>query len=162
MNGYVLAVIGTVLISAVITAIIPEGRTSSVVKGVARLACVLTIVSPIISFFTKDNLAGEKNKTGIFREIGIEEDESYIQYVSAMRVAEAERLIEKEITEKYNAQVDVRLQWEHAADGYGIYQGERLKITQMQVFCIDESAKKNKKEIGQYLANAYGSEVWIE
>ncbi len=162
MNGYVLAVIGTVLISAVITAIIPEGRTSSVIKGVARLACVLTIVSPIISFFAKGDLSDEKNKTGIFHEIGIEEDESYIQYVSAMRITETERLIEKEIEQKYSAQIDVRLQWENAEDGYGIYQGEKLKITQIQVFCIDKTAKQSKKEIGQYLANAYGSEVWIE
>ena len=53
MNAYVLSVIGTVLISAVLTAIIPEGKTSKVIKGIARLACVLVIVTPIVQFFVK-------------------------------------------------------------------------------------------------------------
>lgn len=162
LNGYVLAVIGTVLISAVVTAIIPEGKTSSVVKGVTRLACVLAIVAPILSFFAKGNQADGENKTGIFQEIGIETDGAYIQYVSAIRVTEAEKSIKKEIREKYAAQIEVRLRWEYTAEEYGVYQGERVKITQIQVLCEDESAKRQKKEIGQYLANAYGCEVVLE
>ena len=64
MNAYVLSVIGTILLSAIITAILPDGKTNSVIKGVSRLACVIAIVMPILTFFQSgDWSAGE-----IFKE----------------------------------------------------------------------------------------------
>ena len=50
LNDYLLCVIGTVLICSILTAIAPEGKTSAVIKGVARLTCVLAIISPVLNF----------------------------------------------------------------------------------------------------------------
>ena len=50
MNEYVLSVIGTVLIASVLTAILPEGKTSGIIKGITRLVCVVAIVAPVVSF----------------------------------------------------------------------------------------------------------------
>ena len=51
VSGYLLTIIGTVLVCSLITAIAPEGKTTASVKGVAKLVCTLAIISPVLRFF---------------------------------------------------------------------------------------------------------------
>ena len=47
LSGYLLCIIGTTLVSSILLAILPEGKSSSMVKGMAKLVCIVSIVSPI-------------------------------------------------------------------------------------------------------------------
>ena len=84
MNGYLLCVIGTVLVCSILTAITPEGKTSAVIKGVARLTCILAIIAPVLSFLKTGDVAvfNDKNSQEFFLQEGIDGQVAFIQYYS--------------------------------------------------------------------------------
>ena len=162
MNEYVLCVIGTVLISAVLSALIPEGKTSAIIKGVARMACVLAIIAPIVRFFTSA-WNGENFTQSIFAETVIEEDESFIQYCSEMRICNAERELEELLKEEFQVESSVTLEWEKVEETYAeIYHGEKIKITKIHVKNAGEQTGEVIKSMYDFLIKNYCSEVQIE
>ena len=83
MNSYIFSIIGVVLISSLLTAIIPEGKTTAIVKNMAKLLCLFVIISPILQFFHKTGVAvSKKNYQAILDDSVIELDEEFIKYYS--------------------------------------------------------------------------------
>ncbi len=162
MNGYLLSVMGTVLVCALLTAIAPEGKTSSVIKGIARLACVLTIISPVLHFFKTgetDVYSKEKNLS----ESVISEDGSFIQYCRELRVRETETAIEKELNERFDFQGEVTLVWtieKELVDD--LYETERIRITQIQILPLCEVGEEVKRSVRRHVIENYCSEVLLE
>ena len=60
MKGWVLSVIATVLIVALLSLILPSGRTSKVIKSVLNIIVILVIIQPLlvldVNNFTVNNL----------------------------------------------------------------------------------------------------------
>ena len=77
MSGYLLSVVGIVLFTSILLAIVPTGKTSEIVKAIARLACVVTILAPIVQFFVSDGEFGT-----FFVESSIQTESTFIQYSS--------------------------------------------------------------------------------
>lgn len=164
MNGYLLSVIGTVLLSAILTAIVPEGKTSSAIKGVAKLACVLAIVAPVLEFFQggSEKLGGEKTSQSIFSESVIQTDEAFIKYYSEMRIRETEDALETEISEKYGAETNVTLEWLLETERVdGIYESDAIRITRIRIR-IDDETEEVGQMIADYVKKNYCSEVLLE
>ncbi len=161
MNGYLLCIIGTVLISAVLTAIMPEGKTTAVIKGIAKLACLLVIVAPIPRFLQGedffDTLKGEnqENSQTFFPQSVIQTDGAFIKYYSETRILQTEKAVEDELLEKYGVKSVVALKWslENELD---------IRIEQIRVTTEQEEGEEVKKEMWEYLTNNYCSEVLIE
>jgi len=165
LSGYLLSIIGTILISSFITAILPEGKTSGIIKAITRLACILAIVSPVLQFFHAGSISVWKNKNSesIFSDAVIERTDAYINYYSEMRVEETEKAIEKEILEKYNMQTEVGLQWEFYTETVkGKYIDEKIKITKLVVKTKEGQDEEVLRDMWEYLTKNYCSEVLIE
>ncbi len=160
MTGYLLSVIGTVLICSLLTAIAPEGKTSSLIKGVARLGCILVIVAPALAFFT----GGKLGKIGenFFDQSGIETDGSFIQYYSERRVQDAEAALEKEIEEKYGLQTQVNAEWSLVKEAFGSYSAEIVQIEKIRIVTPQRTGEEVKKAMREYVEKNYCSEVYIE
>lgn len=164
MSGYLLSIIGTVLLCAVLTAIVPQGKTSGVIKGVAKLACVLVIVSPVLRFFKTGEIGGNstENSPTFFPQTGIETDGTFIQYYSEMRVRETERALQEEILERYGVEAQVTLLWERETETVGqYYETERIKINEIRVKCTQEPSEEVRESMWEYMTENYCSEVWI-
>lgn len=155
MSGYLLSMTGTILLSAILTALIPDGKTAGVIKGITRLACVLVIVAPIPAF-----LNAEKNdKTGgnsqiFFTETVIQTDENFIKYYSEMRISAAEKALQEEILEKFSYGVEVTLGWTDE-DG-------EIRITNLYVKTDETIKEEDERAMWDYLTKNYCSEVLIE
>ncbi len=164
MSGYVLSVIGIILISAILTAVLPSGKTSSVIKGVTRLACVLVIVMPILVFFQSGEWKiGKTFFPGDFSESVIQTDETFIQYYSEMRVREAERKLEEALFEEFSVNVNVTLRWEIETSEYAsYYEDEKIKITRIYVVNDKKQTEEVERAMWGYLTKNYCSEVLIE
>ena len=164
MSGYVLSVIGTILLSSVLTAILPEGKTSGVIKGVARLVCVLAIVAPVLTFLQSKGIGGDTKKTsGIFHENVIEMDESFIEYYSETRVLQAEGALEAELQEKYGYSVTIHFDWAREKETYADkYLIEGIRILQVRIICNEPISEEAAREMAGYVAKNYCSEVLIE
>ena len=164
MNEYVLSVIGTVLIASVLTAILPEGKTSGIIKGITRLVCVVAIVAPVVQFLqSKESELGIKKTSGIFSENVIEVDESFIQYYSETRVGQTEEALEEELKDKFGCSVSVKLAWEIIKETYeDKYPIENVRITQISIKNTSEASEETMQEMAEYVAKNYCSEVLIE
>ncbi len=165
MNGYLLSVIGTVLICSFLTALAPEGKTSSVIKGVARLACVLAIVAPVFQFFKTGSIDvfSDKNGEKIFLDSVIRTDNEFIQYYSEKRIEETETALQAELTEKYEVKTEVRLSWSIYEEEFdGVYVAEYVRVDGICVTLLEQTNEEVKKEMLFYLTENYCSEVLIE
>lgn len=162
MSGYVLSVIGTVLISAVLTAILPEGKTAGVVKGITRLVCVLAIVAPVLGFLQSKDFTASKKTKGIFSENVIEVDESFIQYYSEKRVEQTESALAEELSAKYGIDVTVTIHWEYEQETYkDKYELDNIRITKISIKG-ENASEEIIDEMAEYVAKNYCSEVLIE
>lgn len=152
MNGYLLTVIGTVLIAALLTAIAPDGKTSGLIKAIAKSACLLAIVAPIPSYLNSGN-SDEKNGDlqTIFSQTVIETDEDFIKYYSEMRIRATAQALEAELKEKFSVMASVELEWTNESD--------EIKIT--KIIVRTENGEANTA-MWEYLTKNYCSEVMIE
>ncbi len=165
MSGYLLSIIGTVLLCAILVAIVPQGKTSSVIKGIAKLSCVLVIVSPVLRFFKTGEISENSTEKAptFFLQNGIRADETFIQYHSETRVSQTETALEKEIFEKYGTETEVCLFWQTDKETVGkYYETERIKIDNIRVKCMTKTTEERKKAMWEYLTQNYCSEVLIE
>ena len=153
MNGYLLSVIGIVLFSSVLLAVLPSGKTGEVIKGVARIACVVAILSPVVYFFVD---GGDLNS--FFGESGIETGAEFIQYCSEQRIEAAEKQLLKELSLKYPGIQTVKCYWTNTEITYGEYTAEGVKIIRI-VVCVDGVLPTNtEREVIEYLFTQYGCE----
>ena len=165
LNEYLLCVIGTVIVSAILTAILPEGKTLSLVKTITRLACILAIVSPVLRFLRVGELTfgGMENSKEIFSQSVIEGEEAFIEYYSEMRIRETERALESELSEKYGLDTEVTLLCEKQTETVdGKYISNRIKIKEIRVKLKKSSNEEVLKKMWEYLTKNYCSEVLIE
>ncbi len=162
MNGYVLSVIGTVLVCSLITAIAPEGKTSALVKGIAKLICVLAIIAPVLKFFKSGSIeewTGKKNSS----QSVIEEDANFIQYYCEMRARETESALESELFEKYEVCAEVSLVWEIAQEELGtLYTEQKMRVEKIYIVIPTETSEEVRNQMQVYLSKNYCSEVLIE
>ena len=151
MSEYLLSVIGVVLFSSVLLAILPSGKTSELIKAIARIACLVTILAPIVSFFV-----GRSDFAGIFQESGIELQASFIEYCSEERIAEAEALLKKELKDKYPQVRAVEAIYLIQEEEIGSVVAQRLYVEKIIVYISAEEASVSEAEIKNYVTRTYG------
>lgn len=164
MKAYVLSVIGAILISAVLSCVIPEGKTASIIRGIIKMACVAIIVAPILTFFHSgkipDFMYGDFQE--IFTQSGIQSDAAFIQYYSETHIAETQKLLENELNEKYGLKTEVELEWTWMEREDDKLQSDGIYIQLIRVRGMENQDEKIKNEVKEYLSKNYCSEVQIE
>ncbi len=165
MNGYLLSVLGTVLLCAVLTAIVPEGKTSATIKGIARLACVLAIVAPVLRFFKTgdvESIAIEKEEN-FFSQTGIDGEESYIKYYSDERIRNAEKALRAELKDKYEVETDVKVEYSLTVeDIYELYPSTKICVERIRIQTQSQVGEEVKRAMWLYVTENYCSEVLLE
>jgi hypothetical protein len=164
MSAYVLSVIGTVLLCAILNAVLPTGKTSGVIKGVARMACVVSIVMPILIFFQSGEWSiGKTFFEKDFAESVIQTDEEFIEYYSQMRVREAQLSLQKDLKSEFLVEADVQIEWTSETEEYGkIYNEDKIKIVRIVVKNKEKQSEEVENAMWEYLTQNYCSEVLIE
>ena len=164
MSAYVLSVIGTVLLCAILNAILPSGKTSAMIKGVARMACVISIVMPVLIFFQSGQWSfGKTIFQDDFAESVIEVDDEFIEYYSQMRVRDVQVSLQKVLRTEFFVEADVQIEWASEVNSYGqIYDGEKIKIVRILVKNKEKQSEEVKNAMWEYLTQNYCSEVLIE
>lgn len=157
MSAYLLVIVGSVLVSAILTAVIPSGKTANVIKGVTKAVCLLAILSPVPGILAKSGWLEENEN--YFSQPVIQTDTSFIKYYSEMRIQNAEELLEKEILDKYSLGTDVTLIWQYADANIDT---DNIKILQICVQILQPYDGERKMEVKEYLMKNYCSEVMIE
>ena len=111
MTEYLLTITGIVLISTILTNVLPLGKTSEIIKNVVRLCLYLAILSPIYQFFQNQFTNGNNSIfQNYFDKSVIETDNDYIKYCSEKSVENTERLLQEELLEEYGIVATVTVQ----------------------------------------------------
>ena len=155
MNEYLLSIIGTVLLSAVLTAIIPEGKTSAVIKNITKFCCILIIISPILQFFHKGSASDISvfKSENFFGETVIQTDEDFIKYYSEMRIQQTEEVLSEKLFERYSVSCEVWLDWSFEGD---------IRIERIVVKLLENVDEEVKGEMRLFLVENCCGEVLIE
>ena len=164
MSAYVLSVIGTILLCAILTAVLPNGKTNTIIKGVARLACVISIVMPVLIFFQSGEWSiGKTFFQDDFAETVIQTDEEFIKYYSQMRVRETQDTLKKALKSEFAVDADVEITWQTEMGEYADkYEEQKIKIVRIVVKNQEKQSEEVEKAMWVYLTENYCSEVLIE
>ena len=160
MSSYLLSVVGTVLISSVLVAILPSGKTAELIKAIVRTACLVVILSPVAKLFVDS-----KNNSGIFVESSIELHQDFIEYSCKRRVEETEAQLKNELDGWFGGILSVELDWEMDSIEVGAYSTEEIRVQKIVVWTESSYSEEKKQQIGDYLRNSYGCESvvgWVE
>ncbi len=108
MTDYLLSIVGIVLISTILTNVLPPGKSATLIKNIVRLCLYLVILSPAYHFFQNELSNGEKNFfQNYFSENVIQTDRDYIDYCSEKSIGETQRLLAQKLKEDYGIDADV-------------------------------------------------------
>ena len=128
MSEYLLGMIGTVLLCALLTSIFPQGKTAEIIKSVARLACLVAILAPILRFFVDGG-----NLDAFFEKSVIQTDWKFIEYCSEKHIENAENLLESSLYEEFSVMAIISIQWRMETDEEEFFQTEKIKIEKINV-----------------------------
>jgi len=165
LREYLLSIVGTILLSSLIVAILPNGKTTALIKATTRLACVLAIISPILSFMQSRGrgIDNDKNVETFFSQNVIETQDTFINYYSEIRVKETEEVLASELKNLYGANVQVDLQWQKDVERIEeIYTVDKIRITQIYVRFEKRPDEEVIRTMWEYLTKNYCSEVLLE
>lgn len=160
MSEYLLGVIGTILLCALLSAVVPSGKTSAIIKAVAKLACTLAIVAPVLRYFTSGNVDSPISSE-IFQETGIEKETAFIQYYSEMRIRQAERDLEACLKSELGVEAEILLAWKLSELSAGKYAAQEIFVERISVYPTETLSEEKQREVLAYLTKNYDSEVWI-
>ena len=86
MKAWILSVSAVVMITAIITLVLPEGKIGKYIKSIFSLFIIFTIIKPL--FYIKESEFDYKN---IFYQNNIELQYDFIEYVSQEKINEYEK-----------------------------------------------------------------------
>ena len=102
MSGYILSILGIVLLGVIIDVIVPSGNINKYIKSVFSIFVVAVIISPVINFIS--------NKNGIkLNYSNYEMDKKLIEYIFEKRTENEENRIEKYLQEEGFDKVDINI-----------------------------------------------------
>lgn len=159
MSEYLLSVTGTILFCALLTAILPDGKTTNTVKGITKVACLLVIISPVFVFLN-DFTKGEENSSVFFDKNSIETDEAFIKYYQELKIRDSEDALESELKSKFDIDTDITFLWSVMNESKT--KEDRIKIDKIEVKLTSNIGGEMKDTILVFLKNNYCSEVLIE
>ncbi len=169
MSGYLLSIVGIVLLSSILSVVLPGGKTVKFIKGITKLCCLAVILAPVLGFFKKAASGDGKINFPFFSsETVIETDGAFIDYCSTKRIENAEAELEKKLKETFSVEVEATLLWEYSGslneeegDGYlSVYEGKEIKIT--KVLLMDSAGSIDgevRKKMTEHIVGEYGCEV---
>lgn len=132
MREYVLGVCGAVLISALVTLLLPEGKTGKFIHGILKLFCLVVILVPLLAFFKNFSLS-----SGGSTESSMTLDENFIEYAAQERAESDGKALKSELEQIYKVVVKVRVVWEIDENIY-IITGVEIKIEDFGIYENDE------------------------
>ena len=113
MSGYILSILGIVVVGVFIDIIIPTGNISKFIKSVYAIFVVLVIASPVINLF--------KNWSNYqFSYNEYEVNESLLNYISKMKVNAMEEEIQNRLKDEGLNDVGIKLNFSQELDNLQI------------------------------------------
>ncbi|MDE7296295.1 MAG: stage III sporulation protein AF [Clostridia bacterium] len=128
MKEYILSVAGIILLSAVITVILPSGKMGKFIKGAMKLFTLVVLVSPFVKNWDKG--------TSFYPEANVSMDGQYLSHCAATLAEADEKAITQELSQTYSVTAEVEV--ERRAEAKFPLEKISVKITDFGIIGQDE------------------------
>ena len=157
MSEYLLAVVGIVLFASILLTILPDGKTTELIKNLTRIACLVTILTPICTFFV-----GDKEVEAIFGESGIQTDANFINYCKEEQIEETEKRLTTELSQLNPSVASICIVVRAKQVEYGHYTGELLRIEEIIIKVKNAQTASERAFLEEYILKNYGCIARVE
>lgn len=138
MGGYLLTILGIVILGVVIDVILPSGSISKYISGIFAIVIMFVIISPILSL-----VKGGYNIRDYFTLQDISLDEKLLYNINNSKFSELEKQIEQELTDNGYSNVNVDIQFN--------IESTNVKILQVLVDLSNIVINGNSVNINKYV-----------
>jgi stage III sporulation protein AF len=104
LSGYVLSIVGVVILGVIINIIMPEGSMSKYIQNIFALITVFVIISPV-SVLMNSNF----DTSSIIDSANVQIDQNFIYLVNSQTINQLEYTLEKELDKEGYFQVCVTI-----------------------------------------------------
>lgn len=134
MDAYILAVCGAVILSALVTIVLPEGKTGKFIGGILRLFCLLVMLTPLLTLLqtgSSGDVFAADGKTEIVL------DDPFVTYMFDRRADEEEQAVQEQLAEEFGIRTAVQIGWKSVEYAYTVSKVE-IAIEDFGIYGEDE------------------------
>lgn len=92
VSGWIVGVLGIIILSILVDLILPEGKTSGFIKNIFGYLIIIVIISPVFSFLTNSKFDLEN----IFKVDNVQIQDDFVSNVNRQMLDSIEKNIERE------------------------------------------------------------------
>ncbi len=135
MSGYILSILGIVLVGIVIDIVLPNGVINKYIKSLFSIFVIAVILSPIITFV-------KENKDFTLHYEDYEVQQNIMNYIFNQRVSSIENSIEKELENSGFSNIDIKLNFS--------IESNELSVNSCTVFMKNAVISSDNQHINKY------------
>lgn len=138
MNGYLLTLLGIILLGVLINTILPSGSTSKYISGIFAIFVMFVMISPVLTFIKNDYTISD-----YFTKVDIELNDKLLYNVTDSKFNALEQQIVKELDGNGYSNVVIDIKFKLVADN--------VEITQVLVDLNNLVINQNSPNINRYV-----------
>lgn len=138
MSGYLLTLLGVIVLGVLIDVILPSGATSKYITGIFAIFVLFVMISPIINFVKRDY-----NLNDYFTNVDIQLNEKLLYNINDNKFNAIEKEIVQQLDNNGYSNVDIDIRFELVA--------ESVEITQVLVDLTNLVINSNLVNINRYV-----------
>lgn len=149
MKAYILGVAGVILISAIISILVPSGKMGKFIKGMTKLFILAILISPFVAWL--------KGGDPLFSSTDLGADKKYLKTYVAMLTDEDEAAIKAFLEEEYGIGTDVAV-----SRSFDDFSYEKIKVVVLDFgINVDESHIDILSNVKTRLSGRFGCPVEV-
>lgn len=138
MSGYLLALLGVILLGVLVDIIIPSGSTSKYISGIFAIFVMFVMISPVLTWIKNDYKISE-----YFTNTDIELNDKLLYNINNSKLNALELEIQQQLQDNGYNNVIVDIQFELVADN--------VEITQVLIDITNLVINPNSTNINRYV-----------
>lgn len=159
MSAYILCICGAVMISALITIIMPEGKLGKFINGILKIFCVFVMLVPLVNWVSNLRYGDIKENSAV--QVSL--DENFLGYFFQKRADVFSEDIRAFVEKEFSVEVSVVTDWECADYAFSVRKvkiniknfgmngkGEHIMIIEQIRTRVSEIAKIDREVVEVY------------
>ena len=138
MSGYLITLLGVILLGVLIDVIIPSGSTSKYISGIFAIVVMFVMISPVLNWIKNDYKLSD-----YFTSMDIELNERLLYNITDNKFNALESDIEAELTDNGYSNVNIDIQF--------VLNADNVEITQVLVDLSNLVINENSSNINRYV-----------
>lgn len=159
MSAYILSICGAVIISALVTIIMPEGKLGKFINGILKIFCVFIMLVPIVNWVSSLKIGDFKGES--VAQVSL--DEEYLNYFFQKQADSFSEEIREFVEKEFSLEASVVTDWDCSDYAFSVRKvkiiikkfgmngnGEHIMIIEQIRTRVSEIAKINREIVEVY------------